>query len=175
MTDDLSSLGAGWQRFNSGETDRLGDASANARMVSRAHELSSRKFTKHSVNAVLLVPIPELFGRAHRQFVAHVVLEQVGMSDPLEEAKKRRLSDHLDDFEAFLKGKQNTEKHVTQTCNRIKRILAGCGFELWSDISPSQLVTWLSNQRSSGAMGVKTSIDVGNSPRSSSKTTAIDC
>ena len=82
---------------------------------------------------------------------------QAGLSDPHEDAKRRPLSEHVDEFEAYLRALGNSEKHATQTCKRIKKLLAGCGFSAWSDLTSSGVVAWLGRQRSTGEFGVKTS------------------
>lgn len=82
---------------------------------------------------------------------------QSGLSDPFDDHRVRKLSDHLADFRRHLQAKADSEKHVEQTCNRIDRLLHGCGFARWSDISPSLLTGWLADRRTGGEIGVKTS------------------
>jgi integrase len=82
---------------------------------------------------------------------------QSGLSDPFDEHRVRRLSQHLVDFRRHLAAKANSTKHVEQTCKRIERVLEGCGFSRWSDLSPSLLTGWLSDRRIAGEIGVKTS------------------
>lgn len=60
---------------------------------------------------------------------------QSGLSDPFDDQRARKLSDHLADFRRFLEAKANSEKHIIQMCSHIDRILRGCGFVRWSDIS----------------------------------------
>jgi len=82
---------------------------------------------------------------------------QSGLSDPHESGKLRPLSEHVADFEQFLRDKANSAKHVKQTSKRVRRICDGCEFMSWKDISPSAVVNWLALQRERGNMGIKTS------------------
>ena len=82
---------------------------------------------------------------------------KAGLSDPELEQQALPLLSHLDDFEDFLKAKENTDKHVQQTCNRVRRMLDGCKFVLWRDVNPDAVVRWLAQQRNAGNMGIKTS------------------
>ncbi len=98
---------------------------------------------------------------ATRQLAAElerkVERRQSGLSDAFDDHRARRLSDHLADFRRHLEAKANSAKHVDQTCNRIDRVLRGCGFSCWPDISASLLAAWLSDRRIAGEFGVKTS------------------
>ena len=80
-----------------------------------------------------------------------------GLSDPFEDASRRRLKDHLTEFKEYLANKGVSEKHANQTHNRIERCFLGSKFKLWLDISASQLVAWLAEERNAGRMGFKTS------------------
>ncbi len=82
---------------------------------------------------------------------------QAGLSDPFDDHRARKLDDHLADFRRHLEAKANSEKHVEQTCNRIQRVIQGCGFARWPDVSPSLLIGWLADRRAAGEMGIKTS------------------
>ena len=81
---------------------------------------------------------------------------QAGLSDPFDDHRAGKLGDHLADFRRHLEAKANSEKHVDQT-NRIERVMQGCGFARWPDVSPSPLIGWLADRRAAGEMGVKTS------------------
>ena len=80
-----------------------------------------------------------------------------GLIDRHDEAMKRSLMLHLDDFKTFLGSKANSPKHIELTFTRLKRILEGCKFHCWKDIAPSKLTHWLAVQRAAGTMGIKTS------------------
>ena len=82
---------------------------------------------------------------------------QSGLADPHEHGKRRKLSAHLEEFRTHLRSEANSEKHVTQTCNRITRVIEGCGFSRWFDIVASELTKWLAEQRVAKRMGTKTS------------------
>ena len=79
--------------------------------------------------------------------VRRVEQRQAGLFDPYEEHAKRPLSSHLDDYERFLRAKDNSAKHVGQTIGRIRRLAAGCEFERLAQIDATKVATWLSDQR----------------------------
>jgi len=80
-----------------------------------------------------------------------------GLIDRHDEAMKRSLMLHLDDFKTFLGSKANSPKHIALTFTRLKRTLEGCKFHCWKDMAPSKLTHWLAVQRAAGTMGIKTS------------------
>jgi len=62
-------------------------------------------------------------------------------------AASKPLGNHLTDFEAALRAKGNTGKHVKQTIGRLKALFDGCGFKLWSDMKATAVEGWLAEQR----------------------------
>ena len=73
--------------------------------------------------------------------------------------QKTPLSEHLDDFKATLSAGAVTAKHVTQTCNRVKGAIEGCGFIRIADLDAPKVVSWLKaqRQREKKPIGIKTS------------------
>jgi len=49
------------------------------------------------------------------------------------------INKHVDDFAAHLKGRGSTEKHVTQTIRRIKRVFDSARCRTWGDITGSRI------------------------------------
>ena len=74
-------------------------------------------------------------------------LAGISLIDPRRAAASKPLSEHLDDFEAALKSKGNTEKHAKLTKARAKRLIDGCGFTYWSEITPSRVERFLAELR----------------------------
>jgi len=60
------------------------------------------------------------------------------------------LAEHLDDFRAALKAKANTERYVELVCGRVERVLDGCGFKVWTDVSARAMRDYLAEQRADG-------------------------
>lgn len=83
--------------------------------------------------------------------------QESGLADGFKVGKSKTLKSHLEGFRRYLEAKANTPKHVTQTCNRVEKVIEGCQFTRWRDIKPDKLRDWLADQRSSGEMGIKTS------------------
>ncbi len=73
-----------------------------------------------------------------------------GLDDPFDEHRKRPLSEHVADFEAYLTNKGSTADYVNTTNQRVEAITTGCGFERIDDISASQVHACLSDLRAKG-------------------------
>lgn len=79
--------------------------------------------------------------------------------DPRFVGTVKPLADHLGDFEDSLKAKKNTGNYVALKVGRIRKILQGCRFSLFPDISASRLETFLAGLREGPK---KTSIQTTN-------------
>src|SRR5262249_28498525 len=66
-------------------------------------------------------------------------LGRAGITDPFEDHRSRPLSEHLADWEASLRATDATGKHVDQTVNCVRRLIAACKFTLMADLSPSRV------------------------------------
>ena len=78
-----------------------------------------------------------------------------GITDPLEEHGKCRLTRHLDAYEKYLRNKGNTEDYVKHTESRIKACLKACSFATIRDISASHVQAFLGDLRRQG-LGIAT-------------------
>ncbi len=74
-------------------------------------------------------------------------LVEIGLVDRERVAVSKPLHDHLEDFKKSLEAKGCTGRHVTLVTNRAKRILDGCGFRFFSDISASKVMNYLHEMR----------------------------
>lgn len=79
-----------------------------------------------------------------------------GITDPLEEHRKRRLTLHLKDYEHYLRDKGNTEDYVLHTAHRIAACVKDCRFATIPDISASRVQGFLGDLRRQG-FGIGTS------------------
>ena len=70
-----------------------------------------------------------------------------GIVDRFKEHRKRPLKEHLADFKASLIAKGNTSKHANLVYARAKKVVGGCRFALWSDISSSSVQRYLAQLR----------------------------
>jgi len=75
---------------------------------------------------------------------------RAGFTSPNLIEAKRPLADHLEDYETYLQGKNNTAAHITQTISRIKAMFNGCGFVFHSDVDATKATHWLNALRSNG-------------------------
>jgi site-specific recombinase XerD len=98
---------------------------------------------------------------ASQQRLAELVrkseFESVGIVDRFVEHRKRPLTEHLDDFRAFLKSRDNTSAYADKTMRRVRAVIDGCGFERIDKVQASAVVEWLANQRSAGEFSITTS------------------
>ena len=65
-------------------------------------------------------------------------------------ASGKSLSEHLKDFYVSLLAKDDTPKQARQVTTRAKRIIDGCCFRSWTDISASRIERYLAGLRNGG-------------------------
>ena len=70
-----------------------------------------------------------------------------GLEDPSDKHQKRPLTEHITDFQKFLKNKDRTDDYVNTTTQRVRDVIAGCKFVRINDISASRVQTFLADLR----------------------------
>ena len=73
-----------------------------------------------------------------------------GLTDPFEESHKKPLSQHVNDFVAYLRNKGSTKDYVNSTEQRVKAIVKECKFVRMDQISASRVQAFLSDLRAKG-------------------------
>jgi len=76
--------------------------------------------------------------------------EQVGLVDRFTEHRKRPLAEHAADWRESLLAKGDTDKQSNQLTNRVRRILDGCRFTSWPDLSASKVQAYVAELRDGG-------------------------
>jgi len=77
--------------------------------------------------------------------------------DPRRTEGAKPLRVHLEDWERSLKAKGNTESYVQMKVSRARKVVEGCGFKYWSDISASKTEAFLARlQSDAGAVSAQT-------------------
>jgi integrase len=83
-----------------------------------------------------------------------VLLHKRGLIDPTTERiasnERKRVKDHLRDFEAALQAKGNTQKHVELSLSRARRVADLAKLDRLSDLSPSRVQAALASLRAQG-------------------------
>ncbi len=74
-------------------------------------------------------------------------LVSIGLLDSARAAGSKSLTQHLADFEASLLAKNDTAMHVQTVVTRAGRVLAGCGFKMWSEIRADRVERFLASLR----------------------------
>lgn len=72
---------------------------------------------------------------------------KISLLDPERAGGGKPLTEHLNDFEAALAARGNTKDHVSLVVSRARRIIDGCKFIVWSDISASKVQKYLAELR----------------------------
>lgn len=65
-----------------------------------------------------------------------------GLGDPHKEHADRPLSEHLDDWRQVLAAKR-TPKHVSETVQSARDVLAGCRMRLWRELTHARVEMWI--------------------------------
>ena len=73
--------------------------------------------------------------------------QEAGIVDPFEEHRTRLLTEHLDDFRAYLEAKNNTAKHVDKVVSYVGRIIEACGFRFTTDFNANRVAAYLLERR----------------------------
>ena len=68
-------------------------------------------------------------------------LVEIGLLDGERAAVSKPLSKHLDDFAESLKSKGSTARHVELVKSRASKVIEGCGFQHYSSISASKVLS----------------------------------
>lgn len=71
----------------------------------------------------------------------------LNLLDPATTVGCKPLKDHLDDFHAALVAKGTSKRQADLVVGRARRVLSGCGFKLWSDVSASRVMKYLHDLR----------------------------
>ena len=74
-------------------------------------------------------------------------LVMIGLVDADRVSAHKPLADHLIDFEQSLRAKDCTERHVSLVTGRARRIIDGCKFRFYADISASRVMDYLHGLR----------------------------
>jgi integrase len=80
------------------------------------------------------------------RLVKKAFAEKHGTATPAEkyqEHNARPLAEHLDAYRRELASRGPSAKHVSQTCDRIKALIDGCGFRTIPDMESESVVEWL--------------------------------
>ena len=89
--------------------------------------------------------------------VRSVERRQAGLIDKYDEHLKNDIASHIEDFKQSLLEKNNSPKHVNQTCNRLSLIVEECGFTTLVDMTGEAVSRWLMEKRQAKDFGIKTS------------------
>jgi integrase/recombinase XerD len=84
------------------------------------------------------------------ELVKKVERRLAGIEDPFETHQKKQLSEHSDDFLAYLANKESSWVHIRKTKQRVRAIIEGCKFLRIGDISASRVQEFLGQLRAKG-------------------------
>jgi len=86
--------------------------------------------------------------------------KDVGLIDQHAEHRKRPLTEHLDEWHAALIAKGTTDKQAREVHTRACRVIAGCRFTRWTDLSASKVQAFVADLRKAGkGISIKTGND----------------
>ncbi len=69
--------------------------------------------------------------------------EQSGLVDRFADHRKRPLPEHVDDWRKALLDKGGTRAHANLVTGRVRRVLRGCRFTFWPDLSASHVQSYI--------------------------------
>ncbi len=68
-------------------------------------------------------------------------------TDPYAEHREKPLSEHLADFSAYLAAKDNTDRYIRLTVNRVTQAADACRFRSVTELDSGRAAGWLRDQR----------------------------
>ena len=68
-------------------------------------------------------------------------------ADPFAEHREKPLSEHLADFSAYLAAKDNTDRYIRLTVNRVTQATHACRFRSVTELDSGRAAGWLRDQR----------------------------
>ncbi len=78
------------------------------------------------------------------------LLVSIGLLGPHKATAGKLLTEHLDDFHKSLLAKGDTPKQAKQVTTRARKVISGCRFRTWMDISASKVENYLAELRNNG-------------------------
>ena len=81
------------------------------------------------------------------QLERETALAMVGIVDKYKDHRKRRLDEHVLEFQDSLIAKSNTVKHAKLVYSRAQKVIGGCKFIYWQDISGSRIEKFIAHLR----------------------------
>jgi integrase len=88
---------------------------------------------------------------------AKAIRRKMGLPGSTQSIFDLELKELIIRFDGYLRSKNNTKHHCNQTIRRIEKIFAGAKISVWGQISPTNVLSWLAEQREVGEIGIKTS------------------
>jgi integrase len=85
-----------------------------------------------------------------RQLETEAARSHVGLTDPFAEARKKKIEDHLKDYDEHLKNDEVNPRHRKQTLRRASRVFTGAGAVYLQDITPDSVILFLNLLKESG-------------------------
>jgi len=78
---------------------------------------------------------------------------KAGMKDPHEGQKLAPIEDHVKDYQAHLRNKGVSDKHLSETLRRLRAVLLGCNVRKLADLSIESVERFLANMACGGDKG----------------------
>ncbi len=82
--------------------------------------------------------------------------QRAGLINRFAEHRKRALAEHVAEWQENLVSKGCTGKHAGQSANRVRRVLDGCTFVFWPNVSASHVQAFLAGLRTGEGLSIQT-------------------
>ena len=91
------------------------------------------------------------------QILDDVELARAGLVNPVREAEKKTIREHLQDFEYHLKGKNNHPRYIAETVRKINRCIERCEWRKVNQITALDVERFLAELRERDGLSIRTS------------------
>jgi len=114
------------------------------RLADRIQQLLNYKANNAPPDTDMQKFIEQIPGRIRDELISF------GLLNANEVAAGKTLLEYIVGFKDYLTKKERNAKHITATVGCLQRIIDGCGFKYWSEISGDKIIDYLDEQRDGG-------------------------
>ncbi len=122
----------------------LRDEASTTRLGLRLEELVAVK----TAGAAMSADLRQWLDGVPRELLERLV--RAGLVSERSAASSKSLGEHLGDYGAHLRGKENTEDHVRRVLGHVKRVADACGWRFLGDAAPEGFEAWRAEARETG-------------------------
>jgi integrase len=117
---------------------------ATEKLADRIQQLLNCKATNTPLDTELQKFVEQIPSRIRDELISFEIL------DANRTAAGKTLLEYIEGFKEYLTKKERDAKHINATAGCLQRLIEGCGFMFWSDITGDKIIDYLTEKRDGG-------------------------